>query len=437
MRGPWVRGLVALAIVAVALLGIKVPAPAHAQSRESSVALRQIVVQKLSRAAKAQEEGDYAKALEELDKVKRMKDLDSHEKATLYDSYARLFMVQEKYEEAIHAFEAVLQQEKVAPGLEERVLYSLAQLELVVASDADSVRAQRGYQKAVGYLERWLASAENPGPQPLVLLGRAYYMVGRIEEAVEPVRRAIQIAQEREQTVQEGWYGLLRLFYFDLEDYPKLLEVLETLVTRFPSKEYWLHLATAYGQMGDPDRQLAAYEVAFEQGYLESGRELLVFSQLLAQADVPYRAAVVLDKALNDGVVEGTVRNWRYLSQFWSMAHEDARAIEALKTAAELSNDGELDARLAQSYANLGNWERAAEAARAALREGVKDAHEVQIMLGAALFELERYEEAINAFRAVLKMPDAPPEARESASRWIVFIESERERLRQLQESLD
>ena len=40
-----------------------------------------------------------------------------------------------------------------------------------------------------------------------------------------------------------------------------------------------------------------------------------------------------------DIVVEPTVENWRLLSQAWMLAHEDARAIEALTRAAALSGE--------------------------------------------------------------------------------------------------
>ena len=35
-----------------------------------------------------------------------------------------------------------------------------------------------------------------------------------------------------------------------------------------------MHLAATYGEMKDEKRQLAAYEVAYEQGYLQSGAEI-------------------------------------------------------------------------------------------------------------------------------------------------------------------
>jgi tetratricopeptide (TPR) repeat protein len=417
-----------VAIVAAALLAVEGSVQAL-----GAQAMRPRVGGKLSKAQTAIEEEQYDKALEELDSLKKMKDLTPYEKSLLYSLYGQVFAIQEKYGESLNAYETVLLQDDLTDHVQQTTLYTLAQLQLFVASRGDTAEARRGYEKVVDYLQRLLAATENPGPGPYFSLGQALYLLERHSEAIEPVRRAIAIAAERGQPAQENWYLMLRAIYFEQQDYPKLLEVLEILVTKFPSREYWIHLAEAYGEMGDAKRRLAAYDVAFEQGYLRTERDLLIFAQLLAQADIPYRAAVLVENGLKEGVVEGTARTWRFLSQVWSLAQEDARAIEALMEAAALSDDGELDARLAQSYAILGNWRRAEEAARNALRKGVRDAHEVQMTLGNALYEQERYEEAKSAFRAAQKSPDV----RNRATEWIIYIEREEERLRQLQRSLE
>jgi tetratricopeptide (TPR) repeat protein len=385
--------------------------------------MREKVYEKLSRAQESAEAKNYAKAFDLLEDVEKMRDLDDYEKAQLYTAYGYIFFTQEKYAESINAYEKVLVQKDLPEALQATTLYTLGQLQF----------QEENYKATIDYLERWLASATNPGPEPFVFLGQAHYQLGQYRESVEPLERAITTAREREQPVQESWYLLLRASYHELGDYPKLLEILEILVATFPSKEYWIHLAAAYGEMGDEDRQLAAYEIAYEQGYLERGQELLLLSQLLLQAEMPYRAGVVLAGGLEAGLVAGTVEDYRLLSQAWILAHEDAKAIEALTRAADLSDDGELDARLAQAYANLNDWEKTLETARSALRKGVKDAHELEIMSGMALFELGRYDEAKSVFRAVRQSPDG----RETASQWLSYIEREQERLRELQRSLE
>jgi len=411
------RGAAALAILAV------VGATGVASAQRGTVAMREAVYEKLSRAQLAVEAEDWDRAFDALGDVERMKDLDAHEAAQLHSAYGYAYFARQMYPESIAAYEKVLLQEDLAEALAASTRYTLAQLWF----------HQEDYGKAAGHLERWLAGAENPGPEPYVLMGQASYQLGRPEEAVAHVRRAIAVAGERNLPIRENWYALLRAFYHELEDYPRLVEVLEILVTRFPGKEYWLHLSSAYGQLGDETRQLAAYEAADAQGFLVTNQERLLLAQLLLQAEVPHRAGLVLAAGLEDGTIEGTARNWRLLSQAWTLAQEHRRSIEALTRAAALSDDGELDARIAQGHAMLDDWESAVAAARVALDKGVESPHELRIMIGMSLFELGRLDEAEAAFAAARRTP----EGRETAVQWLTYIEAERARLGELESSFE
>ena len=385
----------------------------------STAAMREKVYEKLSWAQRAAESKKYSDALEALQVVEKMKDLDAYEKAQLYTAFGYVYFLQEMYNESIGAYEKVLQQEQLPQALQATTLYTIAQLQLHAEHYAD----------AISYLERWLASAPNPGAEPFLLLAQAYYQLGKFRDATGPAERAITTARQQGQSIPESWYALQRALYYELQDYPKLLEVLEKLVSAFPRQEYWTHLAATYGELEDEKRQFATYDIAYRLGYLESEQELLLYSQLLLRAEIPYRAGVVLEKGFAAGVVEGSAENYRLLSQAWMLAHENTKAIQALTKAAALSTDGELDARLAQSHASLDQWEQAIESARSALHKGVHDEGDMQILIGNAYFELQRFDEAKAAFQAARQSPGI----RETAARWISYIEDEEARLRSLQ----
>lgn len=389
--------------------------PALAQRAK---AMREAVYERLSRAQEATDEGDFTRALEQLEKLRKMKDLAPHEKAQMYTAYGYTYFSQEKYDEAAASYERVLEQENLTEAMRTSTLYTLGQL---------MFHLER-YEQALGYLDRWLAEAENPGPEPYILKGQALYQLDRLSEAAAPVQRAIDIARSRGQSVQENWYVLLRVIYFETQDYENLLDVLEILVTEYPAKEYWLHLASAYGEMGQTQKQLAVYETAYDQGYLTSSAEIVLLSQLLLQAEIPYRAGVLLQAGLDDGSIENTAAHWRLCAQAWILAQENQAAIEALKRAAELSDDGELYARIAQSYANLDEWEAAADAAATAIERGVRDPQELHLMRGMAYFELGRYPEAKAAFGEAQKLE----KGRGQATRWLAYVEREEARLREL-----
>ncbi len=400
------------------LLSGSITAAVAADDSRKTKALREKVYDKLNKAQEAAAVEDWEKAFKELVKVEKMKDLASHEKAQLYTAYGYTYFAQENYSESVAAYEKVLLQDDLSEVIHTTTLYTLGQLYFHLEN----------YDKAVGHLENWLETASNPGPEPYILLGQAYYQLQRLDAAGRSVQRAISVAKQRNKKVRENWYALLRVIYFETKDYDNLLDVLEILVTNYPSKEYWLHLSSAFGEMGKNQQQLAAYEMAYTQGYLQSSTEIVLLAQLYLQAEVPYRAGVLLQDNLDKGKVTGDADNWRLLAQAWILAQEHEAAIISLNKAAKISGDGELYARIAQTHANLNQWELSVDAAKTALDKGVKNPQDLQLMQGMAYFELGRFKESKAAFSQAQKAE----KGREAASRWLAYVQREEKRLKEL-----
>ena len=91
--------------------------------------------------------------------------------------------------------------------------------------------------------------------------------------------------------------------------------------------------------------------------------------------------------------------NWRLLSQAWSLAHEDRKAIPALTRAAKLSPEGEPHVLLAHAYINLEQWDSAAKSPRAGnAKGGLRRPDQAHLMLGQVLFNMESCKRARRAF---------------------------------------
>lgn len=383
--------------------------------------MRQSVYDKLSKSSGLADRGDMAGALAALEDLKKFKDLSPYEKAQLHTAFGFVHYSRGEYGKSVDSYRVVLDQEELPAALRASTLYTLAQIHYQMEQ----------YAKTVEYLDRWIGEAANPGPEPYMLLGQARYELERYGEAIDPIETAVRISRGRGRKVDEAWYMLLRACHYALGDYPRTIEVLETLVSEYPREEYWTQLAALYGDAGNERRRLAAYELAYLQGYLDERREIVLLAQLLLQAGVPYRAGAVLARGLADGFVEGTAEEYGLLSQAWTLAKEDGKAIEALTRAAALTDDGEFDARLAYAHADRSEWEKAAESARTALARGVAERARIQVLLGMALFELEKFEEAKKAFQVARSSPDM----RRTAARWVDYIESERIRISELERS--
>jgi len=385
---------------------------------------------KFAEAQEFMEADNYQGALQVLNEVKAKKNLSSTEAIQLYSFYGVLYFSQERYKESITAFETMLKQEDLEDRQRTETLYTLAQLHFTIED----------YKRAVDIMNQWLSVVENPGPEPFILLASAYYQLERYNEMITPIEKAMAIARERDKPVKEQWWLLLRVAYYELYDstkdrkhLTKVKDILEILVVNWPKKEYWTMLSGLYGELNDDRRQVAAYESAYDQGFLAKSSEIVSMAQLLLQAEVAYKAARILEKGFEDGLVDKNEGNYRLLSQAWQVAAEYEKAIPPLKQAATISNDGELDVRLANSYLNLNRYDECAEAARGGLNKGgLKSRGGAYELLGMCLFEKSQFEDAKTAFRQAANDAKIAKRARN----WIKFIESEQARINQLNESI-
>jgi tetratricopeptide (TPR) repeat protein len=92
-----------------------------------------------------------------------------------------------------------------------------------------------------------------------------------------------------------------------------------------------------------------------------------------------------------------------------------------------------MDLRLARAHANLGHWPDAVDSVRRAIEKGgLKRPDQANVLLGIALYNLERYEQAIAAFR----LASQDTRSRRTASQWITHIGSEQSRQAQLRQAL-
>jgi len=379
--------------------------------------------EKFAKAQELTEVDDFAGALAVLDQIKNQKNLRPAEAIQLYNFYGVVYFSMEKYRESIKAFQTMLQQEDLEPRQRTETLYTLAQLHFTIED----------WEGAIKIMNDWLSVVTNPPPDPLILLASAYYQLERYDEMIAPIERAMNIARERDKDVKESWWLLLRVAYYEKGDLAKVAEILEILVVNWPKKEYWTMLSGMYGELNKEARQLGAYEAAYDQGLLDRSSEITTLAQLLMQAEAGYKAARVMEKGLESGLVDNTEQNYRLLSQAWQMAAEYEKAIPPLKTAAASSGDGELDARLANSYLNLNRYEECVAAATAALdKGGLRRPAIAQELKGMCLFEMQKFEEAKKAFRQAAKSEKVEKRARN----WITFIESEQKRISQLNDSI-
>ena len=218
-----------------------------------------------------------------------------------------------------------------------------------------------------------------------------------IEEAIKSIEA--DAANLAKGPTRENWWLLLRAAYFELEEMDKVKEILERLVVEWSKKEYWTQLSAFYGQDKQEKEQMAAYQTAYHEGFLEKSSEFVQMAQLYLSVEAPYEAAKLLQKAMDEDKVDKEVKNWKILAQAWFLSGYDEPAIVALREAAKLSDDGELDIRLARSLNNIADYEGCTNSAKTAIQKGdLKRLDESYITLGMCQFEIADFEGAKDSF---------------------------------------
>lgn len=414
-------------LAVVLIVGAGLPDMGRAQQDEAesqrqtrtTPAIRESVYRQLSEAQEAAEEEQFGDALAVLDKLRDDGGLNSYERAQVWNIYAYIHIANDDYARAIESYEQLLRQENLPLGLETSSRYSLAQLYF----------GNENYENAAATLETWFEQAEDPAPDAYILLGNAYYSLGEYRRAVDPAQKGIELAKQRGNPVREHWWQLLRALHYELGELDRVAEILEHVVERFPKKDYWIQLASIYGEMDRPDKQVRVLDMAYQQDLLTGERELINLAQLLMQQDIPYRAAKVIQAGMDQDLVERNVRNLRLLAQAYRMAKEDRAALEPLRAAAAMSGEGDLYMQLAYSYSNLKRWPEAASAARDALDKGGLDRPgQAHLFRGTALFNAGELEAAKASFRAATEYERSAGQARQ----WLDHVNQEIERRQQL-----
>ena len=396
-------------------------------------ALRNKVYERLAEAQTLAEAKDYAGAsaiLNDMISEDGKQALNSYELANVYNLHAFLSYANEDYSQSLRYYEQVIAQPDIPLAMEINTRFTIAQLYFV----------QEQWQQGIDALLMWFEMNEKPNAGSYVLLAQGYYQVKRYDLALDNVETAIAMHEGEGKLPKEQWYNLARFLYFDKEDFDSALDVLNTLIIYYPKKQYWVQASHLYGEKKDEPRQLALMEAAYEQGFLDRSSELVTMAYLYLNAEVPYYAGSVIEKGFSDELVEDKSKNYELAGSAWAQAQEVAKSIPMMEKAAAKSEEGELYVRLGNVYLDGDQFQKSADSIIKGLNKGgIKRPDQARLALGMAYFNLGDYNEARKAFRAASKEGARRKEwerSKEMAQQWIAYVTSEEDRQRELAKDL-
>ncbi len=394
--------------------------------------MSEAVYKRLAEAQEAIDAKDYATAQQVLENMlDRSRRYNGNEIGQVYNMLGYVYFLKEDYKGAISAYEKVVAQgEDIPEGLESQSLYTLAQLSFV----------EERFDDALRYMETWITKATNPGPEPRHFMATVYYQMKDYAKSIVQMEMAVEIARERNTVIKENWWQLLNFLYFEREDWPRVIETLEILIKDFPKRDYWVRLAGVYGQEGQERLQLNTLQAAYVADFLTKETDLTNLAGLLMQAEVPYPAAVVLEKGITEEIVETNAKNLRALGQAWQLAQEVDKAIPVFESAAELADDGKIFERLAYLYLEDDQYDNCVRSANGALdKGGIRKKQNVYIVRGMCLYNKDQSStkqitDARGSFVSCRNesRKDEDKTNERICAQWITFLDRERSRLAQL-----
>ena len=409
-------------------MDIVLPVQAEAAKKQEETrktpALRNKVYEKLSEAQKLVEEENYDGALEKLDALRYRsgkKALNSYELANVYNLYAYIYYAREQIDKALQAYRNVVAQKDIPLALEVNTRYTVAQLLMM----------QERWKEGVQELNVWFEYTKAPSASAFVLRSQAYYQLKNYDSALRDIETAISMYRKKGKVPKEQWLSLARFLHYEKGHYNKVVDLLEELVKLYPKKEYWVQLSHMYGEINNEKKQLSAMETAYVQGFLSKESELVNLAYLYLNHDVPYKAAVVLEKGIKAKQIKATSKNMETLAGSWRKAQELDKAIPAMRQAASKSDKGELWTQLGNIYVDQEKYSDAIKAITAGLNKGgVKRPDSARLSLGMSYFNTKQYDKARKAFNKAGK----DKRSKKFASQWLKYMANEIAREKSLAE---
>jgi len=346
----------------------------------------------------------------------------SYEKSQVYNFLGYVYYSLDRYQDAINTYKKMINEPEVDERQAINTRYTVAQLYLVLED----------YANAAKELEAWMRVSPIVGADAKVLLGQAYYQLGRKGDALKLVEEAINEQEAKGNLPKEGWWSLQRVIYYERNDFRKTVDILKKLIRHYPSFSYWRQLGGMYGELNQEMNQLVATDLTYLAGNLDQERQLIGLAYMYLGAEAPFMAARIIEKGMKDGKIKRTGENLEILGLAYQQGQDAKKALPILEEAAKSSGKGSLYERLSGVYLDLDQNEKAVAAARNAINRGGAKRKDITYMnLGNALINLHCYNDAISAFRNAANDERSAKYARQ----WIEFAEREGERRAKLIES--
>ncbi len=372
-------------------------------------ALSQQTYRVLMTAQGSLEKGQTSKAIASLKKLSATLGKSPYEQAIVLQNLSNAHIAREEYRAAIPPLKRSLSLNALPAQPQQRARYNLINLHM----------ATDGFLEAIKLLKVWFSHTKTPRADAYVMLATAYLQLGRFQEAVVPLRKAIRMSTEP----RENWYQSLLWAQSELKQFGHCATLLQTMLKLFPGRpDYWRQLAGIQLTRERYRDALATMELAYLRGHIKVEKELLDLAQLYLHLNAPYKAAALMENEIRRGRIKKAEKNWEHLGNAWLLAREANKAIAALESARGGLHDPRLDLRLAQLYMESRRWNEAGDTLDSIISGAKLDAAgtgRAWMLLGIVRYEAKLPGAARVAFEQARKYPKTA----DDAAQWLALID--------------
>ena len=330
---------------------------------------------------------------------------DDFDKATVNRYLGSMYGQKEQYKTAIGYLQLA-----VAPDV-----LNFADQEQSLKTLGDMYAGTEQYEKAKNAYVAWMDFTGEEDATVYTRIAQANYQLGKFRDVFTPAEKAIKLQKEP----NKGPYQLKLGSYFELKDYKNMVKVGEEIVRIWPDdKKAWVSLGKYYLQTEDYKTGLATMEVAYKNGYFETEVDYKVLSNFYSLNEIPYKAAKVLEKSINDKIVKRNKQNISAVASNYHRSKDIEKAAKYYEEAAKFDDDAELYRKAGSLLLQSQNYSAAVVRLNKALELGSDKTGTIYSDLAEAYYYQEKYKQA---YAAITKAMD-DPRTRKFAKGWSVFI---------------
>jgi hypothetical protein len=282
-------------------------------------------------------------------------------------------------------------------------------------------------EKTLHHFREFVDATPDVEPDELETLGRLYLQSNLYAEAQEWLGKAIDLSVSKGETPKETWFQLRDRAFVETNDNAGRLANLESLVSYYPNKDYYSRIVAIYQNESKDDRvvMLNAYRLAVTdpQGGLATVGGYLNYADTALVAGSPGEAQRALERGMKEGIVPSAGTNQQVLQEAKAAVTADKRSLPAEAAAADKNPKGEVGVKVGLGFYSTGDFEKAAAATQKGIAKGgVARLDDANLLLGAALVELGRSDEARAAFDAAVAAAPAGNMTARIAKLWLARV---------------